>query len=343
MSQTKLRGAIVGYGNVAEAGHMPFWLACPEAEIVAIADSDPDRCGLFVKNVPSGHGYEHITEMLTAERLDFVDICTSPSSHAALLELALAAGLHVLCEKPLTIAATDTVRIAKQAATAGRVVHTVHNWLAAPVNRKVSSLLDAQEIGQVRSIEWSTLRTGPAVTVKDGAKGNWRLDPQIAGGGILIDHGWHALYCVMTWAGADARAIEACLENRRYFDLGVEDTATLKIDFGTVEGRIHLTWAAEDRANSVTVIGTLGRIDVAGAKVTLTRGTDIQFWTCPPSLAHGSHHPEWFADVANQFLASVRGTARSNILDAVQCSLLIDCAQHSSANGGCRVPLPNRK
>jgi predicted dehydrogenase len=343
VSQTKLRGAIVGYGNVAEAGHMSFWRASPEAEVVAIADSDPGRRRLFANSVPGGHGYEHITEMLTAERLDFVDICTSPSSHAGLIELALAAGLHVLCEKPLTIAAIDTVRIAKQAATAGRVVHTVHNWLAAPVNRKVSSLLDAQEIGQVRLIEWSTLRTGPAVTVKDGAKGNWRLDPQIAGGGILIDHGWHALYCVMKWAGTGARAIEARLENRRYFDLGVEDTATLKIDFGTVEGRIHLTWAAEDRANSVTVIGTRGRIDVEGAEVKLTRGTDVLIWTCPPSLAQGSHHPEWFADVENQFLALVGGTARGNILDAVQCSVLIDCAQHSSANGGRRVALPRQK
>jgi predicted dehydrogenase len=103
-----LRGPIIGYGNVAKTGHMPFWRACPDAEIVAVVDNDPARRALFVANDPRRRSYTVLADLLAAERLDFVDICTSPSSHAALIEQALTAKLHVLCEKLLTIAADDT-------------------------------------------------------------------------------------------------------------------------------------------------------------------------------------------------------------------------------------------
>ena len=66
------------------------------------------------------------------ETLDFVDICAPPGSHAALIGRALDAGLHVLCEKPLATRAEDAEVSAAAAARAGRVLHTVHNWLEGP-------------------------------------------------------------------------------------------------------------------------------------------------------------------------------------------------------------------
>ena len=88
------------------------------------------------------------------------------------------------------------------ASRARRVVHTVHNWLEAPICRKISALIDESAIGAVRSVRWRTLRTQPAIAVSADGATNWRVDPAMAGGGILFDHGWHALYCVTRWAGA---------------------------------------------------------------------------------------------------------------------------------------------
>src|SRR5262249_14334533 len=156
------------------------------------------------------------------EALDFVDICTPPSSHAALIEDALQAGLHVLCEKPLVTRLPDALRVAAAARSAGRVVHTVHNWLKAPICLKISALIADGAIGRTRSIRWQTLRTQPAVAVARNGGSNWRIDPAIAGGGILLDHGWHALYCVMRWGGIPG-GIAATLEQRRLREWPIED------------------------------------------------------------------------------------------------------------------------
>jgi hypothetical protein len=62
-------------------------------------------------------------------------------------------------------------------------------------------------------------------------------------------------------------------------------------------------------------------------------------WSCPPSLAEGSHHPDWFGGVASDFVAAARGAAKSNHDEAVLCARLIDAAQRSSAAGGVRLTL----
>ena len=77
----------------------------------------------------------------------------------------------------------------------------------------------------MRSVRWRTLRTQPAIAVSAEGVANWRVDPAQAGGGILTDHGWHALYCVMRWAGAPD-GVAATLETRRFHDQPLEDTAS---------------------------------------------------------------------------------------------------------------------
>ena len=96
----------------------------------------------FSPPVPTADGIETVDDLLSGEKLDFVDICAPPGSHAALIERALDAGLHVLSEKPLVTRVEDAERVAGAAARSGRVLHTVHNWLYAPVCRKISALVD---------------------------------------------------------------------------------------------------------------------------------------------------------------------------------------------------------
>ncbi|MDB5694279.1 MAG: putative Oxidoreductase domain protein [Alphaproteobacteria bacterium] len=338
MTTRAFRGAILGFGHVAAAGHMPFWEERPDVEIVAIADSVASRREMFLRTRPEGRVYAAAEALLAAERLDFVDVCTPPSSHAACVEQALDAGLDVLCEKPLTISAADALRIAGKAEAAGRSVHVVHNWLEAPVCRKVSALLAEGAVGTVRSVAWDTSRTGVAAAVgADG--GNWRMDPRVAGGGILLDHGWHAAYCVARWAGAAPTSLSARLEQRHVPSWPVEDTAWVDIRFGDVEGHIHLTWAALERSNTVSVIGDRGSIEVAGAEVMLHDSSGIRRWTCPPSLADGSHHPDWFAAVGRDFLNVLAGTAPGNLREAVLCALLMETARKSGASGGEWLPV----
>ena len=202
------------------------------------------------------------------EKLDFVDICAPPGSHAALIERALDAGLHVLSEKPLVTRVEDAKRVAGAAARAGRVLHTVHNWLEAPICRKISALVDEGAIGAVRSVRWRTLRTQPAIAVSADGVTNWRVDPAMAGGGVLFDHGWHALYCVMRWAGVPV-GVAARLETRRFHEQPLEDTASVDLDTAAGVSNIFLTWAADERSNAIEIDGEQGEIRVVGDAVVL--------------------------------------------------------------------------
>lgn len=332
-----LNGALIGFGNVAAKGHMPGWRARNDARIVAATDAAPLRREAFLDACPDGRWHATVDDLLSSEKLDFVDICAPPGAHAALIERALGAGLHVLSEKPLVTRVEDAKRVAASAARAGRIVHTVHNWLHAPVCRRISALVDEGAIGPVRSVRWRTLRTQPAIAVSADGVANWRVDAEQAGGGILVDHGWHALYCVTRWAGVP-HGVAARLETRRFHDQPLEDTADLALPTTAGVSRIFLTWAADERANAIEIEGEEGEIRVGGDAVVLKAKAGERRWTSP-SLSEGSHHPDWFGGVAADFVAAATGGAKSNLSEAVLCARLIDAAQRSSAAGGARVTL----
>ena len=333
-----LKGAFIGFGNVAANGHLPGWRAQDDVKIVAATDAAPSRRGAFLAACLHGGWYETVDDLLANEELDFVDICAPPGSHAALIERALNVGLHVLCEKPLVTRIEDATRMAGAAARTGRVLHTVHNWLEAPICRKVSALVDEGAIGAVRSVRWRTLRTQPAIAVSADGVTNWRVDPAMAGGGILFDHGWHALYCVMRWTGIPA-GVAARLETRRFHEHPLEDTACVELDTPAGVSTIFLTWAADERANSIEIDGDQGEIRVVDDAVILKSNAQERRWSCPPSLSEGSHHPDWFGGVAADFLAAATGGAKSNLDEALLCARVIDAAQRSSAAGGIRVSI----
>src|SRR5437764_13860775 len=98
-----LRGGIVGLGNVARNGHVPAGLARKDVRIVAAADIDSGSRGAFSAVAPGVACHDSAEALLERERLDFVDLCTPPASHGAVIRLALDRGLHVLCEKPLVL------------------------------------------------------------------------------------------------------------------------------------------------------------------------------------------------------------------------------------------------
>jgi len=340
MPRRLLRGAFVGFGNVAAKGHLPGWQARDDVTIVAAADAaGASRRAVFAAACPDARWYDDVDDLLAGETLDFVDICTPPGSHVGLIKRALGAGLHILCEKPLAVRLEDALAVAAAAARAGRVVHTVHNWLQAPICLKISELIGDGAIGAVRSIRWRTLRTRPAVAVGPDGVPNWRIVPALAGGGILFDHGWHAIYCVLRWAGGAPRGVAAALETRRFHEWPLEDTATLTLDLAAGSAHIYLTWTADERANHIEVEGDRGRIRVVDEYVFVQTASGERRWPCSAPLSEGSHHPDWFAGVADDFCAAVSGGRKNNLDEALLCARVIDLAQRSSAAGGIRLSL----
>jgi len=336
------RGAIIGLGNVALHGHLPGWRRRRDVEIVAVTDARPEQHALVSAHAPGARWYTTSAELLAEAAVDFVDICTPPSSHAELIRGALERGCHVLCEKPLVSVPDDLAPLTRLAAKTGRVVHTVHNWHHAPIVRRTAELVREGRIGRVQHVIWHTLRTRPALA-GDERTGNWRVDPAVAGGGVLSDHGWHVFYVIQRWVGEPPRSVSARLERRRHTAWDVEDTASVRVTFADATAEILLTWASDVRRNWAEVGGTAGTLELHDDTLVLKSdgpGADSS-WSCPPPMSDGSHHPDWFDAVASEFLAEATGaTPRgANLEEARLCVALEQAARESSRQGGREITL----
>jgi predicted dehydrogenase len=335
------RLALIGLGNVAVHGHLPGWRARPDVELVAVTDANPERRADAAAQAPAARWYPSAEDLLASEAVDFVDICTPPRSHAGLIAAALGRGCHVLCEKPLVSSPDELARVVRLATAAGRVLHTVHNWHHAPIVRRAGELVRDGAIGRVERVLWETLRTRPAAS----REANWRIDPAMAGGGILTDHGWHTFYVLRRWLGEEPRSVRAALERRRHLQWPVEDTARVELTFSQATAEVFLTWAADRRHTRVELTGTEGRLRLEDDTLVLAR-TDSAIgerrWPCPPAMSDGSTHADWFGPVVERFLAEVDGTAPrgENLAEAALCVAVEARARESSERGEQALALP---
>jgi predicted dehydrogenase len=313
-----LRGAIIGFGEVARNGHWPAYAKSREANIVAVVDRTEVRRQAAHESLPGVATFATIEELAANAEIDFVDICTPPALHGQPMLEALARGWNVLCEKPLLLDLVELEKIRSLARQSGRAVVPVHNWKYAPIVRRATEMLRSGAIGRLRQIEIETLRIQDCA-VADPDHPNWRRDPAIAGGGILMDHGWHAIYLARHWFGEDPIDVHASLE--RPAPTAVENEATLTLEFPNGTARIFLTWKAEARRNTMRLLGDRGQIVIDDDRLKVGREA-IQFES---GLSAGSHHADWFAAMLPDVIASFRNpdTARESFDEAALCLSVI--------------------
>ncbi len=328
-----LRGALLGFGRVAEFAHFPAFAARTDFQILAVADPLPERRARAKALLPQARLYGNPEELLAREEaLDFVDICTPPRDHAPLSLAALERGCHVLCEKPLTLEPKDFQTFKSAADQTGRALVTVHNWRHAPLLAQAGELLRTGAIGQVQMLEWEVHRTAGS----GGGLTAWRQEGGQALGGILIDHGWHAFYLLLEWAGEAPMVLNARLSIQNE-ESGVEQEAEVGLRFPSCQARLFLTWQAPERRNSGRLSGTQGEIRMEDDCLVLApHGQTEKTWSFPAKVSAGSHHPDWMGGVLDEFLKEIAdpGQRGRNLAEAELCARLIRLAYRSHREGG---------
>ena len=231
---------------------------------------------------------------------------------------ALGRGWNVLCEKPMLLDLVELEKARRLAREGRRAVVPVHNWKYAPIVRRATEILRSGAIGQVREVEIETLRIQDCA-VADPDHPNWRRDPAIAGGGVLMDHGWHAIYLASHWFGEEPIEVRASLH--RPTPTEVEDEATLTLAFPSGPAKIFLTWRAEVRRNTMRLIGERGELAIDDDTLR-AGGESMRFES---GLSAGSHHADWFAAMLPDVIASFRSpeAARQSFDEAALCLSVI--------------------
>jgi predicted dehydrogenase len=313
-----LRGAIIGFGEVARHGHCPAYAESREAKIVAVVDRTEERRQVARASLPAVETFATIDELAARAEIDFVDICTPPALHGEPMRDALARGWNVLCEKPLLLDLIELEKARSLARESGRAIVPVHNWKYAPIVRRATEILRSGDIGKLHRVEIETVRLQDCA-VADPDHPNWRRDPAIAGGGVLMDHGWHAIYLAHHWFGEEPREVRASLHRPAPSD--VEDEATLTLDFPSGHAKIFLTWRGAERRNSMRLLGENGEIAIDDDTLKVD-GESTRFES---ALSAGSHHADWFAAMLPDLIASLRSpeTARPSFDEAALCLSII--------------------
>jgi predicted dehydrogenase len=297
------RGAIIGFGAVAANGHWPGYAKSTEAKIVAIVDRTEERRRVARELIPGVTTVATLEEL--EENLDFVDVCTPPAFHGDPMRNALSRGWDVLCEKPLLLDPVELEQVRSLARDSGRAVVAVHNWKYAPIIRRATATLRSGTIGKLRELQIETLRVEDCAAV-DPENPNWRRNPSIAGGGILMDHGWHAIYLARHWFGQDPIEIDSELHRA---EIGIEDEATLTLHFPTGRARIFLTWRADRRGNTMRLIGERGDIAIDDDTLKI----DDEETHFESALSAGSHHADWFAAMLPDVISSFRSPEKAQL------------------------------
>ncbi|MGA9721750.1 MAG: Gfo/Idh/MocA family oxidoreductase [Candidatus Binatus sp.] len=340
-SRSKLRGAFSGFGEVAARAHLPGWRSRENVSIGVVHDPVSERRHEAIRLIKSVRVYDDLELMLDGEAPDFVDVASPPGMHHQAARAALAAGAHVIAEKPLALSLVEFDQLAALAAEKGRVLMCVHNWKYAPSYATARRAIEEGRLGPIRFVSIDRLRTEPAGA--GGSGGKWRASAA-SGGGILIDHGWHVFYLIYWLLGGEKPAsVSARLESPAGVD--VDDVADVRIRFANgAFSRAHLSWRAPVRRTSALIYGEHACIEIEGDRVTLTDRSGKVEDLSVEDVADDSYHSAWFGGVAMDFERAVtEGTnsvvVRHNLVEARVALVLIDAARKSSINNGAAINL----
>jgi predicted dehydrogenase len=148
-----LRVGLIGAGTIAFSAHLPAMRKLRDLiTLVAVADIREENAARAAREFGAEASYTDYRELLDRNDLDFVDICTPEFLHAEQTEAAAAAGLHVICEKPMSSTVAEADRMISACERAGVRLMVAHSRRFTGRYRQIRAAIDRGDIGEVRYV-----------------------------------------------------------------------------------------------------------------------------------------------------------------------------------------------
>ena len=261
---------ILGAGKIAESQMAPAIAAVPGLELVAVSRRSLDAAQEFADRHGAQRAYASAEELLDDDQVNAVYVATPPHLHARQTVLAAQAGKHVLCEKPMALT-TGEARAMVDACRAGGVALTIcHYQRFNARHQRVRSLVEGGAIGQVTAARINFSDRFPP------QPGVWHHNPEISGGGPVMDLGIHCIDLLRYLCGP-AESVTALMDTL-VDESQVDDTATLLLRLSSGAQAVvtsHWTTANHEpeRTNGLEIWGTEGSIVAAPISAKDSAGT----------------------------------------------------------------------
>ncbi|MGK3951912.1 Gfo/Idh/MocA family protein [Microbacterium sp. I2] len=245
---------IVGVGGIA-VSHMAALRAMPEARLVAVCDVDAARAA-EAAHVERCTPYDDVEVLLADPSVDAVIVCTPNMTHESLGRTVLAAGKHLLMEKPLAMTSAGARALQREAAERGLALAVGHSHRFSDQGLAIRDAIDAGVIGTPRFVR---------VAMNGGwiwpGWQSWVLNPELSGGHSL-HNGVHLVDLASWWIGEPAVSVFAAGQKATSAALGIHDYLVMELGFASGAAAVcEISRGERPRSASyleLTVVGTEG-------------------------------------------------------------------------------------
>ena len=246
----KLRIGIVGCGFIAKARHIPSYKRMKKSvDLCAVCDLNEKIAKETSKDFRIPGAYSNVSEMLSKEGLDMVDICVPPQVHAPVAVEAIEKGCHVIMEKPMALKTSDCDQMIDAARKHGVKLCVIHNKLFNPPFLKAKKLVADGAIGDFvgMRIFLSTPRWD-MIDLKD----HWYHKLP---GGVIGETGPHMAYMSLAFLN-DIRNVDVYAKNFLGHPWAPFDEFRIELEGENGISSVALSYTRNCWAENVDILGT---------------------------------------------------------------------------------------
>ena len=226
----KIRLGIIGIGNMGSS-HAKNVLEgnCPDFELTAICDKNPERLAWGKENLTAGAAYfENPEEMLDSGLIDACIVAVPHYDHPRYAIECMRRGIHVLVEKPAGVYTKQVRQMNEEAKKHDVVFAMMFNQRTNHIYRKMRELVQSGEYGQIRRTNWLITNWYRPQAYYDS--GDWRATWSGEGGGVLLNQCPHQLD-LWQWICGMPKSVQAFAKYGAWHDIEVEDDVTAYVEY----------------------------------------------------------------------------------------------------------------
>jgi len=309
MAVKKLKVGCIGCGKIARVLHLNEYSLNPEADIIALCDTDNERLTFCADRFGVKKTYSDYKKMLAEEKLDAVSVCLPNYLHHPVTMAALKTGVNVLVEKPMALSSDQAAEMIATARENKKLLMVSQTQRFSPVHRKAKEVMDSGIMGRILHVATSFGHPGP-----EGWSpwGKWFFDKAEAGYGPMADLGIHKADLVRYLTGKEVAEVNG-FYTRSEKEIGdVEDNfvSSLRFTDGTV-GTLSTSWTVKGMGINYTYLycanGTLAVSAIPGrplAAFMVKPKCTIEFEV--PPIQH-NEEGAWNIGITVNFLNAIQG------------------------------------
>jgi UDP-N-acetyl-2-amino-2-deoxyglucuronate dehydrogenase len=282
------RVGIAGCGAISR-NHLEAFRALHNVQIAGVCDVDADRARATAEAWGIPNAVTSVEELLGLG-LDIISVCTPHPTHEDVVLQAAAAGVNVLCEKPIATKLESAERMVGACENAGVQLGVLFQRRFWPASQKIRAAIDDGTLGRAIMAQCSVmLHRAPDYYNRDAWRGTWESD----GGGVLMSQAVHQID-LLQWYLGDVAEVYGKVNTYRHGDyIEVEDSATAVITFtsGAMATLEASTAVSPNLGIQLRITGETG----ASASLTeFPEGSDgrLDLWAVGERIVVEPVHPE---------------------------------------------------